>query len=580
MLHFLSIRNLAVVEKTDIDFQAGMTVITGETGAGKSILLDALNLALGQRMDTNVIRAGADYAEISASFDLAHLPGAILWLNDLELSGKSEPDSELDSELDNECLIRRVLYKNGRSRAYINGKAVTTQQLKLLGEFLVQIHGQHDHQLLLKPNEQLRIIDAFGQHQELADQTQKAHLQLQKCLQEKNALLNQQSQEHRLSLLEYQLSELEELNLEPFEWEQLHTAQKQLTHATENIQFAEKALSILEAADSYTQKDIAHLLYDLSESLQKLSPQPKLILEMLGVVHTHIQEITASLNHYYQRLEVDPQKLYDTEARLSKIFDLSRKHKVKPEDLILHLQTLTSELEALKNREAKLAGIDKEIEQAHAHFLFYAEQLSCKRKQAAQQLSLEITERIQTLGLAAAKFSADLIPLPKEKPAASGLESILFSVSANPGLPLQPMHKIASGGELSRISLAIQLASASYLNTPTLIFDEVDVGIGGKIGALVGKCLQTLGKQAQVICVTHLPQVAACGNYHITVSKTDSKTELNCLTQDKRSKEIARMLEGFDQTPETLAHAEQLLRSAHVLSPEKSKSKNQKTITS
>ncbi len=563
MLHFLSIRNLAVVEQTDIEFQAGMTVITGETGAGKSILLDALNLALGERMDTQVIRAGFDYAEISASFDVSCLPGAILWLNDLELGEPTEAPST------NECLIRRVLYKNGRSRAYINGKPVTTQQLKLLGEFLVQIHGQHHHQLLLKPNEQLRIVDAFGQHQELADQTQKAHQQLQKCLQEKDALLNQQNQEHRLSLLEYQLSELEDLSLESGEWESLHEAQKQLTHATENVRFAEKALSILEAADNYNQKDIAHLLYELSEALQKLSPPPQVILEMLGVVHAHIQEITASLNHYYQRLEVDPQKLYDTETRLSKIFELSRKHKVNPEELLSHFQTLQIELDYLKSREEKLATIDKEIEQAHAHFLLYAKQLSAKREQAAKLLSQEITTRIQTLGLAAAEFAINLIAL--DKPASTGLESVMFMVSANPGLPLQPMHKIASGGELSRISLAIQLASAAYLNTPTLIFDEVDVGVGGKIGALVGKCLQTLGQQAQVICITHLPQVAACGNHHITVSKSESKTQLQTLMKTQRTEEIARMLEGLDRTPETIAHAEQLLTSAQAKPLKKSK---------
>lgn len=560
MLHFLSIRNLAVVEQTDIEFQEGMTVITGETGAGKSILLDALNLALGERMDTQVIRAGFDYAEISASFDVSKLPAAVLWLNDLELGGQQEGGAD--------CLIRRVLYKNGRSRAYINGKPVTTQQLKLLGEFLMQIHGQHHHQLLLKASEQLRLVDAFGQHLELASQTQKAYQQLQKCLQEKEALLNQQNQEHRLSLLEYQLSELEDLGLEPGEWDKLHLEQKKLVHATENVQYAEKALSILEAADSYAQKDIAHLLYELSEALQKLSPQPLVILEMLGVVHAHIQEITASLNHYYQRLEVDPQKLYDTESRLSKIFELSRKHKINPEALIEHFDALQSELNYLKNREEKLASIDKEIEQAHAHFLIYAEQLSTKRQQTAIQLSQEITARVQTLGLAAAEFAVNLIPL--DKPNSHGLESLVFMVSANPGLPLQPLHKIASGGELSRISLAIQLASAAYLNTPTLIFDEVDVGVGGKIGALVGKCLQTLGQQAQVICITHLPQVAACGHHHITVSKTDSKTQLQCLTDKQRTEEIARMLEGFDRTPETMAHAAQLLKSAHQVNNEAS----------
>lgn len=552
MLHFLSIRNLAVVEQTDIEFQSGMTVITGETGAGKSILLDALNLALGERMDTQVIRAGCDYAEISASFEVSHLPGAILWLNDLELNSEHQTE---------DCLIRRVLYKNGRSRAYINGKPVTTQQLKLLGEFLVQIHGQHHHQLLLKSAEQLRIVDAFGQHLELASQTQQAHQQLHQCLQEKEALLNQQDQEHRLSLLEYQLSELEDLNLEPNEWEQLHQTQKKLTHATENIRYAEKALSILEASDSYNQKDIAHLLYELGEALQKLSPQPQVILDMLTVVHTHIQEITASLNHYYQRLEIDPEKLNDTENRLSKIFELSRKHKVQPDNLLEHFLTLQSELDYLKSREEKLANIDKDIEQAHAYFLHYATQLSAKRQQAAKLLSQEITTRIQTLGLAAAEFAVSLVA--HDKPSAHGLESVVFMVSANPGLPLQPMHKIASGGELSRISLAIQLASAAYLNTPTLIFDEVDVGVGGKIGALVGKCLQTLGAQAQVICITHLPQVAACGHHHITVSKNQSKTTLQCLTRPERIEEIARMLEGFDKTPETMAHAEQLFKHAH-----------------
>lgn len=553
MLHFLSIRNLAVVEQTDIDFQDGMTVITGETGAGKSILLDALNLALGERMDTQVIRAGFDYAEISASFDVSQLPGAILWLNDLELGG------ELDTQA--ECLIRRVLYKNGRSKAYVNGKPVTTQQLKLLGEFLLQIHGQHHHQLLLKATEQLRLVDAFGQHQELADQTKKAHQQLQKCLQEKETLLNQQNQEHRLSLLEYQLSELEDLGLMPDEWELLHQEQKKLSRATENIQYAEKALSILEAADGYAQKDVAHLLYELSEALQKLCPTPQAILDMLSIVHAHIQEITASLNHYYQRLEIDPQKLYETENRLSKIFELSRKHKVKPEELLNHFEALQSELDYLKSREEKLAHIDKEIEQAQTHFLGYANQLSAKRKKSTQLLSQEITSRIQSLGLALAEFAINLESL--DKPSVHGMESVMFMVSANPGLPLQPLHKIASGGELSRISLAIQLASAAYLNTPTLIFDEVDVGVGGKIGALVGQCLQTLGKQVQVICITHLPQVAACGDNHITVSKTDSKTQLESLTKAQRVEEIARMLEGLDRTPETIAHAKQLLKSAH-----------------
>ncbi|MBN9288072.1 MAG: DNA repair protein RecN [Gammaproteobacteria bacterium 39-13] len=561
MLQHLYIKDLAVVELLDITFSAGMTVITGETGAGKSILLDALNLALGGRSDSHLVRPGAEKAEIAVMFDIASLPGAILWLADLELTC---------DESTQQCIIRRILYANGRSKAFINGRPATTQQLRLLGEHLLQIHGQHQHQQLLKSHEQLRLLDAFGQHDGLVSQVRTAFKAWEKLHHYWQTLLAGASPEQsRIDLLHYQIAEIEALALNEHELAQLYQEHDQLAYAASYIQATEQTLALLENQEEGNALQLVSLALS---SLQKLSEKFSTLTnahECLSNAHIQLEEAVSEINHFASGLEVNPARLAEIEYRLERIHDMARKHKVEPEKLFAHFDTLKAQAMHYAHLEENLKQLEQDLALAAEHYQHFATQLSQVRLQTAQKLAQEVTQTIQPLGMPGAVFTVQLVAHDDNSLHLHGNETVVFSVSANPGHAPQPLSKVASGGELSRISLALELLTAKYLATPCLVFDEVDVGISGKIGAIVGKALQHLSQSAQVLCVTHLPQVAACGDHHLQVTKTrhESSTvsEIHTLTGGQRIEEIARMLGGLDVTAQARAHAKQLLKHQEEL---------------
>lgn len=555
MLHHLLIKDLAVVSHVDLSFDAGMTVITGETGAGKSILLDALTLVLGERFDSLLIRPGAERAEISATFDISLLPSAILWLNDLDLT--------LDDQSE-QCIIRRVLYHNGRSRAFINGRPATTQQLRLLGEYLVQIHGQHQHQRLLKPSEQLRLLDAFGQHDATVSQVKTAYRACDQLLQAIQSLQENVQDRSRLTLLEYQIAELETLQLGEQELDTLHQTHLKLAHATECLETTQRALTIIEHPEN---TDVLSLLAKAHTPLKALALKFPALANIVTCIETAsitLKEAALEMQHFLDAIENDPAQLAAIEHRLGQIHDLARKHKVAPEQLYAHLAHLRSQAEQYNQQSQQRTQLEQDLQLAKKQYQQCAEHLSTQRQQAAVKLSQAVTTGIAPLGMPGGIFTVNLLPLPLESLHATGNESVQFNLSANPGHPPAPLNKVASGGELSRVSLAIEVISAKFLATPCLIFDEVDVGISGKIGAMVGKTLHELSQNAQVLCITHLPQVAAIGDHHIQVTKTRSQesttSKIERLDEPRRVEEIARMLGGLDTTTQARAHAKALLK--------------------
>ena len=551
MLLDLTVSQLALVDELNLNFTHGMTVITGETGAGKSILLTALNLILGGKADPILIRNGAEKAEIHATFDLKGLSGALLWLAEVDLTLASAS---------NECLIRRVLYLNGRSKAYINGQPVTQTQLRVLGEYLIQMHGQHKHQLLLKPYEQLRLLDEFGHHESFLNQCRSISHNYDKLMKQKNHLINSQhGLGEQLALLAYQVEELEQLDLKEDEFLNISQIHTELAHSEENALKIQHALESLEKQSSE--------LMNISPSLKKLpSLENKLknCLELMNLAEIHFNEAIQELSHINDNIELDPQKLSGIEMRLNQYQSMARKHRVKPENLFIHMCDLQSKMLDLKHASTHIETIDEQLNILKKDFESIASQLSQARKKSAISLSAAITQAISELGMEKAVFTIAFskINAPNE-PTPYGHDQIEYCVSANPGHPAQPLNRVASGGELSRISLAIQLITAAAEHTPTLIFDEADVGIGGETALKVGQTLRALGKKAQVLCVTHLPQVAGYGQHHLLVKKQSNQqntvTQITVLDKVSRLKELARMLSGDSDSHHALNHAESLL---------------------
>ncbi len=549
MLQHLLIKDLAIVEKADITFSHGMTVITGETGAGKSILLDALSLALGERSECHLVRPGAERAEISACFDIASLPGAILWLTEVELTYDESPQ---------QCIIRRILYPNGRSRAFINGRPATTQQLRLLGEHLVQIHGQHQHQLLLKSSEQLRLLDAFGQHAEVLSQVKTIYKEWEKLQQHKQALLQSiHHEEAKRDLLQYQLAEFEALDLGEQELEQLYAEHGNLTHAQTFIEICEQVIALLE------DQRIHQAIQAIRPLSEKFAPVAN-AKECLSNAAIQLQEATSEVNNFMSQLEINPARLETVERRMERIHDIARKHKVEAQHLFAHYETLKTQAQQIAQCEEALKQVDQDIILAQTQYQRFANALTQARQQAAEKFAQKASLCIQQLAMPGAIFTLDLLAHADQKFHAHGNETVVFGISANPGHPPQPLTKVASGGELSRISLALGLITTQFLATPCLVFDEVDVGISGKTGAIVGKALHDLGQSAQVLCVTHLPQVASCGDHHLQVTKIRSDnhtlTQIHHLNEPQRVQEIARMLGGIDVSTQAKAQAKQLLK--------------------
>lgn len=551
MLAQLTISNFAIVRELEIDFHGGMTAITGETGAGKSIAIDALGLCLGGRAEADMVRAGASRADLCARFSLKDTPAALSWLEENQLEDGSE------------CLLRRVISSDGRSRGFINGTAVPLSQLRELGQLLIQIHGQHAHQLLLKPEHQRTLLDGYAGEHALTQQMAQHYRQWHQSCRDL-AAHQQQSQDRaaRAELLQYQLKELNEFSPQPGEYEQIDAEYKRLANSGQLLSSGQQALQLIaDGEDANIQSQLysaRQLLAELAGMDEKLSS----VLDMLEEAAIQLTEAGDELRHYCDRLDMDPNRLYELEQRLSRQINLARKHRIAPEALPAFHQSLLDEQALLDGQADSLEALTEAVAVHHKLALETAKKLHDSRRVYANELSQLITESMHLLSMPHGRLSIE-VAFEENHLTADGADRIDFRVTTNPGQPLQPLAKVASGGELSRIALAIQVITARKMETPALIFDEVDVGISGPTAAIVGKMLRQLGESTQVMCVTHLPQVAGCGHQHFFVSKeTDgAMTETHMEPLDKRARlqELARLLGGSEVTRNTLANARELL---------------------
>jgi len=553
MLESILISNFAIIDRTQIEFNPGMTALTGETGAGKSILLDAIQLVLGDRADSDCVKSGSDKAEISVSFDLTRQPAARQWLQQAELADADE------------CLLRRVVQASGRSKAFINGSPVTLSQLKALGEMLVDLHGQHEHQSLQKPAVQRQLLDDSLPDASLLDATREQYQAWKTCQQRLQQAQDQsQEKEQRIDLLTLYCHEFDELALADGEISELQQEYSRLSHAGQITELSAGIVAQLyENDDASIQQQLASCSNQL-EQLKAIDPQVAGIAELVDSALIQIQEASSELRLYQQGIDIDPNRLDWLNERLSRIQGLARKHQIDEVELPGLADQLKSELDALLFDEADIEALQQQLEQAQQAYLEQAQALSDLRRKTACQLSQQITREMQTLGMQGGQFDIEVVQ--DEQPtaySAHGIDRIQFLVSANPGQALKPLHKVASGGELSRISLAIQVILSESSSIPTLIFDEVDAGIGGGIAEIVGKKLRQIAHNRQVFCVTHLPQVASQAHQHLQVNKhksdRDTRTEVIALDDAQRLEEIARMLGGMTITDQTRAHAREMI---------------------
>jgi DNA repair protein RecN (Recombination protein N) len=549
MLKYLSIRDFVIVESLELDFAAGFTALTGETGAGKSILIDALSLALGERGDAVMVRNGCERAEISAEFDISKLPQVEAWLVEQGLEGDAGV-----------CLMRRVLDANGRSRGFINGGSATQQQMRAVGEYLLDIHGQHAHQSLLRVDAQRDILDGHANLTRDAGAVALLYRDWQSLHQRRMQLeQNAASVLAERELLLFQRRELESLKFSVADWEELQADYGRLSHAASLLETAQFGVEVLSEADTSCLAQLNALAARIRAGVE-FDPKLQETLTMLESAQNELQESVYALRHYQQDLDTDPQQLREQEQRMAAIVEASRKYRVNPEALPQALQGIVARLDELGG-DADMAELALQDKAAHELYLAVARKLGVARKLAAEKLSQEITLAMQTLAMQGGSFAVALTPLAEGN--AHGLETVEFQVAANPGAPLRGLAKVASGGELSRISLAIQVAASQAATVPTLIFDEVDSGIGGRVAEIVGGLLKQLGTRYQVMCVTHLPQVAAMADAQWQVSKAvaDGVTlsHIRVLKPAERVEEIARMLGGVKITETTLKHAAEML---------------------
>jgi DNA repair protein RecN (Recombination protein N) len=549
MLKFLSIRDFVIVSTLELDFSSGFTALTGETGAGKSILIDALSLALGERGDGGMVRAGSERAEISAEFDIAGLPSLQVWLKEQEIDGD-----------EGVCLLRRTLDAGGRSRGFINGRSATLQQMREAGEHLLDIHGQHAHQSLLKQDAQRALLDSHADLSKLTDAVAGTFKAWQ-TLHRRRVQLEQNAEAvaAERELLVFQRRDLETLNFSLPEWSSLQADHARLSHAANLLETAQFGVEVLSEADTACLAQLNALTARLRAGLE-FDNELQDTLTILESAQNELQEAVYALRHYQQKLDADPQRLREQERRISDVTEAARKYRVPAEQLPQVLGGIISRLDELGG-SADLDELSKQDEAAHIVYLTAAKKLSAARADAAKILSGEITAAMQTLAMQGGQFAVALLPLGEGN--VHGLEAVEFQVAANQGTPLRNLAKVASGGELSRISLAIQVAASRAATVPTLIFDEVDSGIGGRVAEIVGALLKQLGRRHQVMCVTHLPQVAAQADAQWQVSKgTENGTTLShirVLAAGERIEEVARMLGGVTITDTTRKHAAEML---------------------
>ena len=552
MLKFLSVRDFVIVPLLELDFSSGFTALTGETGAGKSILIGALSLALGERGDATMVRNGCERAEIAAEFDITTLPHLRTWLVGQDLAGD-----------ENVCLLRRILDVGGRSRGFINGRSATLQQLREAGEQLLDIHGQHAHQSLLRPDTQRILLDGYAGMMKEAGNVATLYRDWQALHLRRNRLSeNAGMVAAERELLQFQRDELHGLSFNAAEWDETQADHARHAHAASLLETAAFGIEILGESDTACLAQLNALTARLRDGMTHDASLAD-TLQMLESAQAELQEAVYALRHYQQRLDNDPQRLHELEQRIQSVMDAARKYRVAPEHLDEALQRIELRLAELGG-DADLAELARQEQAAQQSYLAAAQKLSAGRKRAASKLAREITAAMQTLAMQGGSFDVVLLPLTEGN--ACGLEVVEFQVAANPGVPARSLAKVASGGELSRISLAIQVATSQIASVPTLIFDEVDSGIGGRVAEIVGRLLKQLGRDYQVLCVTHLPQVAAAADHQWQVNKVVENgvtlSRIAVLDGEQRIEEIARMLGGVKLTETTRKHAAEMLGMA------------------
>ena len=557
MLKHLNIRNLAIIDELELDFAAGFTTLTGETGAGKSILIDAIGLVIGTRADSALVRSGQEKAEISAEFSLSDSAEARTWLSEQEM---------LDADDKNLCVIRRVVYAEGRTRAFVNGAAVNAGQLRELGETLIEIFGQSESQTLLRGDVQRRLLDDFGGYANALESVAKAaraHAEIERNIERiRNAGERDPAQ---LDYLRFQLRELEALNLQEGELAQLETDHKRLANAGKLIGDGGQALDLLYGGEA----SLYDQLSKVSALLRALAPIDEGFNEALALsdsAQAQVRESADALRHVLDKLELDPDQLAQMERRLATVHELARKHRIKPAELPERLTSLKTELDELEHAATRLSELEGQRNTALKTYRSAAQKLSGERAKAAKKFNEGVTTIVRQLGMANAQFIAAVENTANDKPRAHGDDEIRFDFSANPGQPPRALAKVASGGELSRVSLAIQVVGSQNGGAATMIFDEVDAGIGGGTAEIVGQKLRALGSNRQVLCVTHLAQVAAQSANHFGIRKEvktgQTYTRVRPLTDKDRVEELARMQGGVEITAAALSHAKELLKNA------------------
>jgi DNA repair protein RecN (Recombination protein N) len=551
MLTHIAIKNFTIVESLNLDVENGLSVLTGETGAGKSILVDAVSLAMGARAEGNVIRRDATQCDISLCFDISLIPAAQAWLK----------SNAFDS--DDECVIRRIIAQDGKSRSHINGHPCSLNIIREFSELILNIYGQHQHQALLKRDNQQTVFDIYAHHQPLLEKISQFYQQWQ-ALTAELAKLKQQAEhrEHEFELLRYQFDELNAANLTENEWRTLSQQHNRLQNAKTLIENLNQAIDLMADGEPTSAADLLQQAIDRVNEIKLDDPPLLAIKELLNTAAIHLTEASNELNHYRRHLDLSDDNLEAIEERLTLLHDLARKHHVNADDLIAVKKSLEQRIQALENIDKQIEESERYATQILQQYEKVAEPLTNSRQKYVKIIEKLITDKMQHLGMTGGRFQVRLEP-SEENITPYGKEKIAFYVSTNPGQEFMPLAKVVSGGELSRIGLALQVITAQKDATPTLIFDEVDTGIGGKTAEMVGQLLRELGEKTQVFCITHLPQVAAKGHHHLKVekltTKNDVSTQIQPLSSAQRIEELARMLSGTKITQQTLAHAEELL---------------------
>jgi DNA repair protein RecN (Recombination protein N) len=552
MLRSLTIRDFVIVDSLELDFDGGFTALTGETGAGKSIMIDALSLALGMRADGNVVRVGQARAEIAAEFDLTVAPASRQWLIDNDLA---DDDANI-------CIFRRVLDASGRSKSFINGTSVTLSQARDLAERLIDIHGQHEHQTLLKRDSQLTLLDDFAGNGTLLDMLATKHATWSQLASTRAAReANEAAILREFEDLSYQISEFEKLNFSTARWEETLGDQRRLANAASLISSTDAAINALSESESAALTQIDEIVVDLGQAADT-DPALNEAVKLIESASVELREAVTELRHYLQKLDVDPERLANLDREISDVQEIARKFRIEPKRIPEMLQQKRDRLTSLGGGQSLDALIEQE-KIAEAAYMETAKKLTKSRQTAAKKFAMEVTKSLQELAMPGGKFGVEFAP---REPSANGLEACEFQVAAHEGQPLGPLAKIASGGELSRVSLAIQMMASAKGGVGTMIFDEVDAGIGGRVAEVVGRLLRALGSNHQVLAVTHLPQVAACAVNQFQVAKMSRDgvvaTSITPLVAAKRVDEIARMLGGITITAATKKAAAEMLENA------------------